>query len=56
MHYARESGDLTKNISCVLKLIIAMTSSKQRPILATQTLFGSELAWTGELLKCFIGV
>ena len=44
MHYACECGDLTKNVSRIFKLIIAMTNSKQWPILATQTLFGSEPA------------
>jgi len=44
MYYACECGDVTKNISRVTKLIIAMTKSKQWPILATQTLFGGEPA------------
>jgi len=53
MHYGWEYGHLTTNISRVLKLMIAMTNSKQWPILAIQTLFGSEPAWMGKSLKCF---
>ena len=35
MHQACKCGDLTKNVSRVFKLIIAITNSKQWPILAT---------------------
>ena len=48
-----EVGDLTKNVSRLFKLIVAMINSKQWPILAIQTVFGSEPAWMGESLKCF---
>ena len=44
MQYVCESDVLKKDISHVFKLLIAMTNSKQWPILATQTLFGSEAA------------
>jgi len=44
MHYVWKCCDLTKNVSLVFKLIIVMINSKQRPILAIQTVFGSESA------------
>jgi len=53
MHYVWKCGDLTKKVSRVFKLIIAMVNSKQWPILAIQAVFGSEPAWTGESLKRF---
>jgi len=53
MHYVWKCGDLTKNVSRVFKLLIAMINSKQWPIFAIQTVFGSEPAWTRESLKRF---
>ena len=44
MHYVWKCGDLTKNVSHVFKLIIALIYNKQWPILAIQTVFGSEPA------------
>jgi len=44
MHYVWKCGDMTKNVSRVFKLIIAMINSKQWSILAIQTVFGSEPA------------
>ena len=44
MQYVCESDVLTKDVSHVFKLLIAMTNSKQWPILAIPIVFGSEPA------------
>jgi len=53
LHYASMCDDLTRFVSCIFELVIAVTSSKQWPIFSYTTIFGSEPARTGEFLECF---